>query len=131
MFHGGLWGNWQYSVASQVRVCAPISNLLHDLQFPYIIKLELRARVACYCVASQSANALNFGFGGFQEARGSGITKAKNHYYIENDLALLDAPTEWYYDEATRELYFYPNTTGAKDTGRLRVRFHIIGNMRI
>ena len=47
-----------------------------------------------YSVAAQTDSALEFGYGGYQEARGSGINK--NHYYIENDLSLLDQPAEWY-----------------------------------
>eukprot|EP00928_Gymnodinium_smaydae_P026730 TRINITY_DN20901_c0_g1_i1.p1 TRINITY_DN20901_c0_g1~~TRINITY_DN20901_c0_g1_i1.p1 ORF type:complete len:912 (+),score=66.56 TRINITY_DN20901_c0_g1_i1:74-2809(+) len=76
MFHGGLWGGWQYSVSSQTDT------------------------------------ALLFGYGGYQEARGSGISK--NQYYIENDLSLLDAPGEWYYDKHAGELYFWPNTTNGE-----------------
>ena len=40
-----------------------------------------------YSVAAQTDSALEFGYGGYQEARGSGINK--NHYYVENDLSLL------------------------------------------
>ena len=43
MFHGGLWGGWQYQVAAQ------------------------------------TPSALQFGYGGYQEARGSGISQGKNH----------------------------------------------------
>ena len=62
-------------------------------------------------VASQDTkqNSIVFGYGGYQEARGSDMKN--NHYYIENDLALLDTPGEWYYDKKKGELYFYPNTT--------------------
>jgi hypothetical protein len=68
-----------------------------------------------YAVAGQTATAFEFGYGGFQEARGSSISK--NHYYVENDLALLDAPSEWYYDKTAGKLYFWPNVTddGAVD----------------
>eukprot|EP01065_Artemidia_motanka_P041141 TRINITY_DN527_c0_g1_i1.p1 TRINITY_DN527_c0_g1~~TRINITY_DN527_c0_g1_i1.p1 ORF type:complete len:911 (+),score=322.25 TRINITY_DN527_c0_g1_i1:58-2790(+) len=53
---------------------------------------------------------LKLGRGGFQEARGS---RNGGEWYIENILAELDSPNEWYYDEAAEELYFYPNSTGA------------------
>jgi hypothetical protein len=76
---GGLWGNWQYSVASQ------------------------------------GSGSLHFGYGGYQEARGSGISKAKNNFYVENDLALLDQPSEWYHDPAAGELFFFPNGSGYRD----------------
>ena len=49
--------------------------------------------------------------GGYQEARGSTISR--NHYYVENDLALLDAPSEWYYDPAGT-LYYWPNATSGE-----------------
>ena len=78
MFHGGLWGGWQYQVTAQ------------------------------------TPTALQFGYGGYQEARGSGISQGKNHYYVESDLALLDAPAEWYYDKASSELYFWPNASDAE-----------------
>ena len=77
MFHGGLWGGWQYQVTAQTQ------------------------------------SAFQFGYGGYQEARGSGISNGKNHYYVESDLALLDVPGEWYYDKVAGELYFWPNGTDA------------------
>ena len=43
MFHGGLWGGWQFQVTAQ------------------------------------TPSALQFGYGGYQEARGSGISQGKNH----------------------------------------------------
>jgi hypothetical protein len=49
MFHGSLWGGWQFQVASQ----------------------------------QANASTFKFGYGGYQEARGSGI-KAGQHYFIEN-----------------------------------------------
>ena len=39
--------------------------------------------------------------------------------YVENDLALLDAPGEWFLDKKSRKLYIWPNTTataGPADT---------------
>ena len=57
MFHGGLWGGWQFSVASH----------------------------------QPNTSELLFGYGGFQEARGSGVKKGQ-HYFIENVLEELDTP---------------------------------------
>ena len=49
MFHGALWGGWQFQVASQ----------------------------------QVNTSQLQFGYGGWQEGRGSDI-KAGQHYFIEN-----------------------------------------------
>ena len=51
MFHGSLWGGWQYQVAGVAR-------------------------------EPDGAQALAFGYGGYQEARGAGINS--NHFYLEN-----------------------------------------------
>lgn len=40
-----------------------------------------------------------------------------NLFFLECSLALLDAPTEWYYDQDTKVLYYYP-MDGADPTGR-------------
>jgi len=76
MFHGDLWGGWQYSVTSQ-----------------------------------DDDGYIEFGYGGFQEARGSGINRGQ-HYYIENVLEELDEPGEWFFDANASILYFAPNVTG-------------------
>ena len=55
---------------------------------------------------------LQFSHGGYQEARGSGISK--QHYFIENILEELDSPSEWFHDPATSHLYFWPNRTDGK-----------------
>jgi hypothetical protein len=52
---------------------------------------------------------LLFSHGGYQEARGSGITD--NHYFVENLLEELDAPGEWFYDVRESKLYLWPNGT--------------------
>ena len=79
MFHGNLWGGWQYQVASQQ---ANTSSLL-------------------------------FGYGGWQEARGSSISS--NHYFVENLLEELDSPGEWYLDPKPQVpmLYLLPNTSAS------------------
>ena len=79
MFHGSLWGGWQYQVAGVAR------------GFP------------------DGGKALAFGYGGYQEARGAGITS--NHFYLENVLEELDAPGEWYFSPNESTLYYWPNTT--------------------
>jgi Right handed beta helix region len=55
---------------------------------------------------------INFAYGGFQEARGSGIN-AGQHFYIENVLEELDVPGEWYYDSTGGLLYLMPNVSQA------------------
>jgi hypothetical protein len=68
-----------------------------------------------YQVESQHADSSNgafaFSHGGYQEARGSGIES--NHYFVENIKEELDAPSEWFHDPVTHELFFWPNTTQA------------------
>ena len=59
---------------------------------------------------------VNFGYGGYQEARGSGINKGQ-HFYIENVREELDAPGEWWFDAAAALLYYLPNATLAELQG--------------
>ena len=47
---------------------------------------------------------IDFGYGGYQEARGSGIN-AGQRFYIENVAEELDAPGEWFYDDAAGKLF--------------------------
>jgi len=79
MFHGGLWGGWQFQVAGQ---------------YP-------------------NTSSLQFGYGGYQEARGSGIKH--NHYYVDGLMEELDAPGEWFFDPVGSKMYYWPNTTGTLD----------------
>ena len=51
---------------------------------------------------------VSFGYGGFQEARGSGVG-AGQHAYIENVFEELDAPGEWWFDAAKSLLFVLPN----------------------
>jgi len=53
---------------------------------------------------------VNFGYGGYQEARGSGIN-AGQHFYIENVLEELDSPAEFYFNASTSQLFFLPNAS--------------------
>ena len=57
--------------------------------------------------------ALAFGYGGYQEARGSGISA--NHFYLENVLEELDQAGEWYYDPKASTLYHWPNGTAMSE----------------
>jgi len=59
-----------------------------------------------------ATSTVKFGYGGYQEARGSGI--GSNHFYIENLLEELDAPGEWYFNHSSSTLYYYPNTTASE-----------------
>ena len=49
---------------------------------------------------------LTFRDGGFQEARGCA---SGAEWYVENIIEELDAPNEWYYNETTKMLFYYPN----------------------
>ena len=55
---------------------------------------------------NKTAAVVQFGRGGFQEARGNLLG---GQYYVSNLLAELDAPNEWYIDPSTRMLYFMAN----------------------
>jgi len=57
-----------------------------------------------------TANTIDFGRGGFQEARGS-CGDGGHEWYIEGVKELTDAPGEWWFDDRTHELYFYFNST--------------------
>jgi len=53
---------------------------------------------------------INFGYGGYQEARGSGINNGQ-HMYIENVFEELDVNGEWFFDPSQSLLYILPNMT--------------------
>jgi hypothetical protein len=82
MFHNGLWGGWMYAV-DDITVNRNLGKVF-----------------------------INFGYGGYQEARGGGID-AGQHFFLENMLSLLDAPGEWFYDGQT--MFVYPNTSSFRD----------------
>ena len=54
---------------------------------------------------------ITFEYGGFQEARG--CAQGAN-WYVENIFEELDSPGEWYFDDLTDILYYYPNVTAPK-----------------
>ena len=60
-------------------------------------------------ISGADEGALYFGYGGYQEARGSSISD--NHFYVENIKEELDTPGEWFYDAGSSELLLWPNTT--------------------
>ena len=47
---------------------------------------------------------LQFGYGGYQEARGSGVSN--QHLYVENVLEELDSPGEWCVQTALHVCFF-------------------------
>ncbi len=49
---------------------------------------------------------LTWNHGGFQEARGC---KSGQEWYVENIFEELDSPNEWYLDDTTMKLYYFPN----------------------
>ena len=57
---------------------------------------------------NMSSNMLTWTKGGFQEARGD---TAGSEWYVENIFEELDVPGEWYFDDETNQLYYYPNKT--------------------
>ena len=60
-------------------------------------------------ILSIEENEVKFGKGGFQGSRGG----PGSDWYIENTMAFLDAPGEWYLDADSRKLYFFANGTDA------------------
>jgi hypothetical protein len=64
----------------------------------------------CDQPSNTTAVTINFAYGGYQEARGSSISPGQ-HFYIENQLELLDSPGEWFYDARESQIYIFPNGT--------------------
>ena len=62
-----------------------------------------------YEIASVAANGtgqdITFGAGGVQEARGGSGGCGTGSFYVSHRKELLDAPQEWYLDEAESKLY--------------------------
>ena len=126
MFHGGLWGGWQYQVTAQVRFDTLFCLMSSFLSLFGVVLVHVSTKFREFC---QTPESFTFGYGGYQEARGSGISDGKNNYYIENDLALLDSPSEWYLHINTQfrpscvwEVHFALMLAGAGTTTRRRGR---------
>ena len=64
-------------------------------------------RVADY---AKDKNNFTFGEGGNQGARGS---DKGGDFYVQDVMEELDYPGEYFYNESTKELYFWHNGTGA------------------
>lgn len=64
----------------------------------------------CEAPPDENPLVISFTYGGYQEARGSGINKGQ-HFYLENVLEELDAPGEWFYDTRKGLLYVFPNAS--------------------
>eukprot|EP01084_Bolivina_argentea_P066964 122061_1 len=69
--------------------------------------------------------------GGFQGARGS---KSGGEFYIENIFEELDYPTEWFYNESAKTLYYVQNGTGTPantvfEATNLKVLVNYTGSM--
>jgi hypothetical protein len=58
-----------------------------------------------------TSHTIEFGYGGYQEARGSGVKS--NHFYVENIKEELDVAGEWFHDEKEGQIYYFPNATHA------------------
>lgn len=57
---------------------------------------------------NMSSKTLTWTKGGFQEARGD---TAGAEWYVENIFEELDVAGEWYFDDQTYQLYYFPNKT--------------------
>lgn len=55
---------------------------------------------------------ITFERGGFQHGRSG---KA-SWFFLENQLELLDSPSEWYFDSVEKKLYFWPNASNISDS---------------
>ena len=55
---------------------------------------------------AQTDHTLRWSFGGFQGARGAGDGV---EWYVENIFEELDVPGEWFLDERTMKLYYFPS----------------------
>jgi hypothetical protein len=64
----------------------------------------------CAAAPANTPLQIQFGYGGYQEARGSGINRGQ-HFYIEGVREELDVPGEWHYDAARGVLAVFPNGT--------------------
>lgn len=66
-----------------------------------------------------TSHTLTLGRGGYQFPRAA----STGYWFIENLLAELDTPSEWYLDAATETLYYYPfpNQTAGMTSGTLEV----------
>lgn len=53
------------------------------------------------------SRSMRFERGGYQHGRSGG----PSHFYIENQLELLDSQGEWYYDSVGSKLYLWPNSS--------------------
>jgi len=61
-----------------------------------------------------ASRTIQWTYGGFQGARGATAGNGiGGEWYIENILAELDAPNEYFYDEDTQLLYYFYNGTGS------------------
>ena len=69
---------------------------------------------------------ITFSRGGFQEARGCAIGR---EWFVENIFEELDAPNEYFYNETTQQLYFYPNGTTLPSVG-VATNLHRLFNIR-
>ena len=70
-----------------------------------------------------STQEITWSWGGFQEARGCARGA---EWYVENIFEELDSPDEWYFDDLSKTLYFYPNDS-APDSGIGTVLDRLIG----
>ena len=86
--HADMWKRVEYGI-------------VHAFQGHYWGNWQFRVRESDY-----SKKQIKWYFGGFQEARGAKIGK---EWYVENYLAELTSPGEWYFDDSTNLLYLYPN----------------------
>ena len=59
-----------------------------------------------------TSESLHFGAGGFQDQAGPTLGRQNLcSFFVENQLAELDAPAEWFYRASDRTLFFFPNSS--------------------
>ena len=100
MYHSARWGGWQYQLAAR-------DDATHSLRFACTLLRE-DGSVGSTGACPVNGSHLGLVHGGWQEARGAEIgpqytnQALNNSYFIENIFEELDAPSEWFYDEAAR-----------------------------
>ena len=79
---------------------------------------------------NETTHEITWSYGGFQEA-GAGCPQGAE-WFVDNIFEELDAPGEWFYNEAEQKLYLYPNGTDLPSTGvgtKLQTLFDIHGSI--
>ena len=109
-FSIGCGACFTYSIPGGLKIGDQIKTNLTTWQDGYVLAWRVghwsnwAFDIESYDPASQT---IVFDKGGFQGSRGGG----GDEYFLLNFLDELDAPTEYYFDRAHNQLYYYANTT--------------------